>query len=122
MLCSFRVHVLPVWLLDLIGACLHPSFSLVHPYPHMLFHAACLHTHSRPTTTHTQVRVCFKRLTRHLQSQLLDLDPLGLTLALRHLAALGAADSGCQVGGGLGSIGGGSGRGATLRGGGLRGD
>lgn len=52
----------------------------------------------------------------------MDLDPLGLTLALRHLAALGTADSGCQVGGGAGQyLEGeerGSGQGAALCGGG----
>jgi hypothetical protein len=50
-----------------------------------------------PPPPHPQVRVCFKRLVRLLQGSLLELDPLGITLTLRHLAALGAADPACRV-------------------------
>ena len=52
-----------------------------------------------------QVRVCFRRLVRLLQVQLLELDALGITLGLRHLAQLGAADTGCRVSGGGGERG-----------------
>jgi hypothetical protein len=71
--------------------------STTHLPTHTRTHA---HTHCTPTLhlcLCLQVRVCFKRLERDLQAQLLGLDALGTTLALRHLAQLGTADSGCQV-------------------------